>query len=206
MVSQRVTRQGDVVSMTNANIPYHRIHNIVMGFPIPLDIFNKPMKEIMRANPDKMNFLYFVTAYNLQDMPDVKDKPLWYFNTNGQILLPKDIKLNINYTFIPRGAGYYYYTSDSPIFHQLDLTLSKKFMKDRLSVSLFAEDIFNTSYGNFYSRAQVPNVRIYMKEDTRIFGISVNYKIPTKNKLAKENPNLLLENKKEESGGGLISK
>ena len=45
-----------------------------------------------------------------------------------------------------------------------------------------------------------------MKEDTRIFGISVNYKIPTKNKLAKENPNLLLENKKEESGGGLISK
>lgn len=205
-VSEITTRQGDVVYMTNANIPYHRIHNIAMGFPIPLDIFNKPMKEIMRANPDKMNFLYFVTAYNLQDMPDVKDKPLWYFNTNGQILLPKDIKLNINYTFIPRGAGYYYFTSDSPMSHQLDLTLSKKFMKDRLSVSLFAEDIFNTNYGNFYSRAQVPNVRIYMKEDTRIFGISVNYKIPTKNKLAKENPNLLLENKKEESGGGLISK
>jgi hypothetical protein len=32
--------------------------------------------------------------------------------------------------------------------------------------------------------------------DTRKFGFSLNYKIPTKNKLAKENPNLLNKDKK----------
>jgi hypothetical protein len=31
---------------------------------------------------------------------------------------------------------------------------------------------------------------------TREFGFSLNYKIPTKNKLAKENPNLLNKDKK----------
>ena len=39
------------------------------------------------------------------------------------------------------------------------------------------------------------------KSDTRTFGISVNYKIPTRNKLAKENPNMLGSDKKEDDGG-----
>ena len=40
-----------------------------------------------------------------------------------------------------------------------------------------------------------------IKNDTRTFGISVNYKIPTRNKLAKENPNMLGSDKKEDEGG-----
>jgi hypothetical protein len=36
--------------------------------------------------------------------------------------------------------------------------------------------------------------------DTRKFGFSLNYKIPTKNKLAKETPNLLNTDKKEDAG------
>ena len=39
------------------------------------------------------------------------------------------------------------------------------------------------------------------KMDSRNFGISVNYKIPTKNKLAKEAPNMLNQEKKEDNGG-----
>lgn len=38
------------------------------------------------------------------------------------------------------------------------------------------------------------------KNDTRRVGFSLNYKIPTKNKLAKEDGNFLNDNKKEEGG------
>jgi len=38
------------------------------------------------------------------------------------------------------------------------------------------------------------------KMDTRRFGFSINYKIPTKNKLARETPILLNKDKKEETG------
>ena len=41
---------------------------------------------------------------------------------------------------------------------------------------------------------------IRTKYDSRNFGLSVNYKIPTKNKLAKEDANIL-NSKKEETGG-----
>lgn len=201
VVMQKMLRRGDVVAMTNVNLPYHRTHNIAMGFPVPLDIFRKPIKEIMRSNPDKMNFLYLVAAYNLQDLPDVKNQGLWYFNANGQILLPKEVKFGVNYTIIPKVSAYYYFGLSAPMQHQLNLTLSKKFMKDRLTLSVFADDVFNTNQMNAYSRGQVPYVNLYMKSDTRRFGLSVNYKIPTNNKLAKETPNLLLESKTEEKGG-----
>jgi hypothetical protein len=36
------------------------------------------------------------------------------------------------------------------------------------------------------------------KNDSRRYGISLNYKIPTKNKLAKEENNILNNNKKED--------
>jgi hypothetical protein len=39
------------------------------------------------------------------------------------------------------------------------------------------------------------------KYDSRNFGLSVNYKIPTKNKLAKEDANILNQTKKDENGG-----
>jgi hypothetical protein len=41
---------------------------------------------------------------------------------------------------------------------------------------------------------------IRSKYDTRNFGISINYKIPTKNKLDKEDPNILNQTKKEDTG------
>jgi hypothetical protein len=41
------------------------------------------------------------------------------------------------------------------------------------------------------------------KYDTQRFGFTINYKIPTKNKLAKESQNLLNKDKKEESPIGI---
>ena len=71
-------------------------------------------------------------------------------------------------------------------------------MKDQLSVSLNFDDVLNTSKQEF-NPVETP-VLLESKYDTRRFGFTLNYKIPTKNKLAKEDPNLLNKEKKEDSG------
>ena len=204
-VIQKMTRSGDEVSMINENISSARIHNFNIGFPIPFMIFTKSIKEIMGSmstiNPDKVSFLYFFANYQLQRLPEIKPNGLWFFNLNAQIVLPKGIKLNANYSYIPANIGYFYFQTDKPLNNALDITLSRKFMSDRLNVSLYVNDVFNTNQMSARSIYQTPNVLMSIKNDTRTFGISVNYKIPTRNKLAKENPNMLGSDKKEDEGG-----
>ena len=202
---QKISRSGDQVSMLNENISSARIHNFNIGFPIPLMIFTKPIKEIMgsmsRTNPDKVSFLYFFANYQLQRLPNINPNGLLYLNATAQIILPKGIKLNANYSFLPAKSGYFYLQIDEPMNNSLDISLSKKFMDNKLSVSLYVNDVFNTNKWAVRSIYQTPNVLMRGKNDTRAFGISVNYKIPTRNKLAKENPNMLSSEKKEDEGG-----
>ena len=202
---QKISRSGDQVSSLNENISSARIHNFNIGFPIPLMIFTKPIKEIMgsmsRTNPDKVSFLYFFANYQLQRLPNITPNGLMYLNATAQIILPKGIKLNANYSFLPAKSGYFYLQIDEPMDHSLGITLSKKFMDNKLSVSLYVYDVFNTNKWAVRSIYQTPNVLMRGKNDTRAFGISVNYKIPTRNKLAKENPNMLGSDKKEDEGG-----
>lgn len=197
-----MTQSGDLVKMTSENIPSVKNHNFYMGIPIPLAIFTKPVKEIMKSNPDKMSFIYLMSAYSFRHLPNLSDKnELWYFNLNGQIILPKDIKLGINYTIIPKGSEYFYFRLNDHLQNALNLTLSKKFLNNQLSVSLFVNDIFNTDKVNahsFYGQ----NIQTWGKRDSRNFGITLNYKLPTKNKITKESQeNLLLESKSEEKEG-----
>jgi hypothetical protein len=78
----------------------------------------------------------------------------------------------------------------------LDLSFSKKFFNEQLSVSLNIDDILNTNRQGL--TAVGAPILIESKYDTRRFGFTLNYKIPTKNKLAKEDPNMLNKEKKEE--------
>ena len=199
--AQKMTRSGDEVSINYENISSARIHNFNIGFPIPLMIFTKPIKEIKNTintiNTGEVSYLYFYTNYQLQRLPNINNG-FWFFNLNAQIVLPKGIKLNANYNYnLPKG-GFYYFQMDKPVNNALDITLSRKFMKDRLNVSLYVYDVFNTTKMALRSIYQASNVLTSDKSDTRTFGISVNYKIPTRNKLAKENPNMLSRDSKED--------
>jgi hypothetical protein len=72
-----------------------------------------------------------------------------------------------------------------------------------LSVSLNFDDILNTNEQGLTS-VGTP-VLLENKYDTRRFGFTLSYKIPTKNKLAKEDPNLLNKDKKEENGNTITN-
>ena len=202
-VTQLVTRNGDVISNSQINIPEMQVHNLNVGLPIPFMIFTKPLSEIMKFdfNPDKINFVYLYAAYQKHVIPNLDTKGYWMLNANAQVLLPKELKLNVNYFFLSPKGNFYYFQPVKPIGNNIDITLSKKFMDDRLSVSLFANDIFNSNVTSVRSIAAVPNVTLSNKNDSRSFGFSVNYKIPTKNKLAKEDPNLLNKTTTESEGG-----
>ena len=122
----------------------------------------------------------------------------------GQFILPKNIKMVANYSYVAPKGNYYYFDIKYPLNNSFDINISKKFLKDRLSVSIFANDIFNqnkTKLQSFFG-----NVNIANNYDSRNFGFTLNYKIPTKNKLAKEDPNLINRQEKKEYNADLLQK
>lgn len=203
-VAQLIMRDGKNLYNQQVNISNMRIHNFNVGLPIPFMVFSKPLSEIMKFNfnPDKINFMYLYAGYQKHEIDGLNNKGFWIFNVMTQLILPKEITLNANYSYLTPKGSYFYFTADKPFNNSLNLTLTKKFMDKRLTVSLFANDIFNSQVMQAHSSPlQGMPVTIRSKNDTRNFGISINYKIPTKNKLAKEDPNILNQTKKEESGG-----
>ena len=200
-VVQKISRVGDVIINSQDNVSELKIHNFNVGFPIPFAIFNTPLKELMKfnMNPDKLNFVYIYSAYQLHQLPDISTKGFWVFNFMAQIILPKDIKFVANYNYLTAKGNYYYFVADKPFSNSLNLNISKKFMNERLQVSLYADDIFNTQETALHSISNIPNVYLSSKYDSRRFGISLNYKIPTKNKNAKVDQNLLDKDKKEDT-------
>lgn len=199
-VINRVTLDNDLVINTNENIPAVKIHNFSVGMPIPYMLFTKGLAETMKmnVNPDTMNFLYVYTGYQYHQIPNVDTNGFWMFNLMSQLVLPQKIKFVANYNYIIPKGNYFYFIAVEPIRNALDLTFSKKFLKDQLTLSIYADDVLNTNR-NAFNSFETP-LLISSKQDTRKFGFSLNYKIPTKNKLAKENPNLLNKEKKEEDG------
>ncbi len=206
-VAQMLSREGDVIKNEQVNIPNMKIHNFNFGVPIPFMIFTTPLSEIMKVNfnPDKINFLYVYAGYMKHEIKEIDPKGLWILNLMAQVMLPAQIKMTANYNVLSRKAGFYYFESEKPFNERFDLTFSKKFLNEKLTVSVYGNDLLNTQVTQLHSQPLVGNsVFLYNKTDTRNFGFSVNYKIPTKNKLAKEDANILKEKNQNDSNGGVM--
>ena len=201
-VVNRVFESNNAILNTSINVSELKVHNFNVGLPIPYMLFTKGLQETLKfdINPDTLNFLYVYAGYQLHDIPNFDTKGFWVINLMSQILLPKDIKFIANYNYTTPNGNYYYFIARESFSHSLDFTFSKKFLNDNLSVAINFDDILNTNRQGFGSVGTA--VLLKNKTDTRRFGFTLNYKIPTKNKLAKVDSNLLNNDKKEE--GGLI--
>jgi hypothetical protein len=197
-VINRVFVNNNQVTNTNINLDEIKIHNFNIGLPLPYMLFTKGLKETMKFdfNPDKINFLYVNAGYQMHQIPNLSTQGFWMFNLMSQIVLPKDIKFVANYNTSTTRGNYFYFVSTEPFSESLDLSFSKKFLKDQLSISINFDDILNTNRQGF--TAIGTPILLESKFDTRRFGFTLNYKLPTKNKLAKEDPNYLNKEKKEE--------
>jgi hypothetical protein len=197
-VMNRIIADGTGAASVSENIPQITIHNFNFGLPIPYMLFTKGLKETLKFdfNPDEINFLYLYVGHQKHILPDVERKGLWFFNAMSQIVLPSKIKFTANYNTSSTGGNYYYFENRVPFSHQFDVTFAKKFLDNNLSVSLYCNDVFNTNEQGF--NALGTNLIYESKNDSRRIGLSLNYKIPTKNKLAKEEGNILNNDKKDD--------
>lgn len=198
-VMNRIIQDGNGAASISENIPKVTIHNFNFGLPVPYMLFTKGLKETLKFdfNPDEINFLYLYVGHQKHILPEISAKGLWFFNAMSQIVLPSKIKFTANYNTSSTGGNYYYYENRVPFSQQFDVNFSKKFLDNNLSVTLFVNDIFNTNEQGF--NALGTNLVYESKNDSRRVGFSLNYKIPTKNKLAKEEGNILNNEKKEDN-------
>lgn len=197
-VMNRIIANGDGAASVSENIPQLTIHNFNFGLPIPYMLFTKGLTETLKFdfNPDEINFLYLYIGHQKHILPELSGKGLWFFNAMSQTVLPSKIKFTATYNTSTTGGTYFYYQNRVPFSQQFDVTFAKKFLDNNLSVSLYCNDVFNTSEQGF--NALGTNLVYESKNDSRRVGITLNYKIPTKNKLAKEESNILNNDKKED--------
>ncbi|MBF6651551.1 TonB-dependent receptor [Flavobacterium columnare] len=204
-VAQRMYLNGNRMVNTNENISSMKIHTFNLGLPIPYMLFTKGLKETAKFNfnPDKINFMFLYAGRQKHDIPNADTNAFWIFNIMSQVVLPGDIKWVTNYSHITKGGNYFYFVAQRPFNHSLDMTFSKKFLSNQLTVSVNVDDVFNFNKSSFNSL----NTPLYMsnKNDTRRIGFTLNYKIPTKNKIAKEDPNMLNKEKKEDNGTLIVN-
>jgi Outer membrane protein beta-barrel family len=197
-VINRILLNNNFVTNASINVEEVKIHNINIGLPLPYMLFTKGLEATMKMdfNPDKINFLYIYAGYQKHQIPGLDTKGFWVFNLSSQILLPKEIKFVANYRYNTTGGNYFYFIGTKPYNHSLDLSFTKKFLNNQLSLAVNLDDILDLNKQGF--KTVGAPIEIENKYDTRRFGFTLNYKLPTKNKLAKENPNLLNKDKKEE--------
>jgi hypothetical protein len=196
-VMNRIVTIGDAAASISENIPQLTIHNFNLGLPIPYMLFTKGLKETLKFefNPDEINFMYLYVGHQKHILPDVDGKGIWFINAMSQIVLPSKIKFTATYNTSSTGGNYYYFQNKVPFSQQFDVTFAKKFLDNNLSISIYANDIFNTNKQGF--NALGTNLVYGSRNDSRRVGLSLNYKIPTKNKLAKEEGIILNNDKKE---------
>jgi len=148
---------------------------------------------------NKMSFLYFYIAYNRQIIKDYvysngSSNPFWVFVVNSQIVLPLQLRLNMQYFYLTKGT-YQIYQVEHPIQYWL-VDLSRKFLKDNLELTVEAtEDVkqhisFNT-----------PNLKTNFsnKNDGLIFWFKLTYRFGTFK--SKEETQIDTEKKQVEGSG-----
>jgi len=143
-----------VSTQTFTNYGNIRNYNVYAALPVPFDLITKG-KDFFKQPMvlDKMSFLYFYIAYNRQLIkdyvyPNGSSNPFWVFVVNSQIVLPLQLRLNMQYFYLTKGT-YQIYQVEHPIQYWL-VDLTRKFLKDNLELTVEAtEDVkqeisFNT--------------------------------------------------------------
>jgi len=198
IIINRIIEMDNGAASVAQNIPNSSIRNFNLGIPLPYMLFSKGLAEVLKMdfNPDELNFMYIYVGNQQHMIPGLDTKSVWNFNISSQIILPKKVKLSANFNTTTTGGNYYYYTVKRPAYQSLDLTFSRKFLSDNLSVSIYVNDLLNVNRQQYGSAGT--DLLYNSRYDSRRAGFSMSYKIPTRNRLAKES-NILTNEKQQQN-------
>lgn len=198
-IVSRIIINEEGAANVSENISKVSLRNFNFGIPLPYMLFTKGLAETLKMNfnPDDINFLYIYVGNQQQLIPGVDTKGIWNLNLMSQLVLPYKIKFTANYNTSTTDGNYYYFEVNKPFHKQMDLTFARKFLSDNLSVSVYANDILNTNRQSL--GVTDTNLDYTNRYDSRRVGFSLSYKIPTKNKPAKGEENILQNEKKQDA-------
>lgn len=110
------------------------------------------------------------------------NKPFGYINFNNDFDLTNGFLFNVEYTYTGRGTTSFFYFDPTHVFNA---RIQKMFLKDKLQVSLSANDIFNKQVGRYYGQIN----HIYMDnvdyQDRRSVSLNLVWRFNNYNKTYK---------------------
>ena len=125
-------------------------------------------------------------------------KPICSYGLLSHFVLPKRIKLNVNYNITAKGYYQLYYV-EKPI-HYAEIVISKDFFKNKLTTSLSLTDPFNTNETNVVVQNANLNFHTRSKNDTRVVRINLSYSFGRYKNLMTENTKIETEKKANNKG------
>ena len=140
---------------------------------------------------DKMNYIFLNINY-IKSLTEgynfsFKNRPIWNFAAQSQIILPWDITNSVTYYILPKG-NWEIYQVTKPI-QQFDISFNKDFMNKKLKLGLHVFDVFNSNEINAVISSTNLETKFYRKQDSRTFRISLTYNFGNV-KLQNENTNI----------------
>lgn len=129
--------------------------------------------------PGKRYFFVVGTQYNYNDYTGVyENRPLnfqrgsWSFFTFHSFRIDKRSTATLNGFIRTKGQLQFYELSN---FGMLNMSVNRKFMKDKLMITLTANDLLFTNYYRFTIQQGTVTASGLRKNDTRRFGVTMRY-------------------------------
>lgn len=157
-----------------------KTYSFNLGLPIPFALFTKGVSFFKEGNinPDKVSFLFANVGYNKTVFDDSailvpSNKATWNFYAYSQIVLPKNFKFNVYYSYMSKGV-YNIYDIRKPV-QSLELTLSNKFFNNSLNCILSVQNALNNSGLNALLYNQNLTTSYNRVDEKRMYRLSLTY-------------------------------
>jgi hypothetical protein len=144
------------------------------------------MRGLGAIPPGKKYFLVIGAQYNhnfyqglYENKPLSFKKGTWTFFTYQTLRLDKRSQLTVNGFIRLKGQQQFYELTS---FGALNSSINRKFLKDKLVLTLSMNDIFATNKNNFTIQQGTVNASGYRQSDTRRIGINIRYNFGIKKK------------------------
>ena len=175
-----VTQEGTLESKQH-NIANGFSQSFNMGLPIPYGVFSKGIKGMIEdrngLNLDEMNFTYlnggyFKTKYD-EVIPQKFQKGSFYLFTYSQFYLGNNTRFYVMYYNMFKGVMNLYELNKPA--QNLNITLNKKFMDNKLSVNIGVDNVLNSDGFNVNVFGNGLEMRTENWNERRMFKVGLTF-------------------------------